>query len=60
METQITIKMTPAEYDLLRDAVLLAESDAMGTALDRSLPVRTREKSRTRAVKLNDLLRKMK
>jgi hypothetical protein len=60
MEAFITCKMTPSEFDLMREAIHFYESNERHVATDSSTDVKLRQESRQRAFALNELSKKLK
>jgi hypothetical protein len=54
----ITVKLTPQEWDDVREAVAFAQSNSEAVAKDRSTDVKIRQAARENAVRLSDLRRK--
>ena len=60
MEAQVTLKLTPAEFDLVREAVSNEKDRVHETALDASEDVRVRSVAKGQFVRLGDVLDKLR
>lgn len=56
----ITLKLTPAEFDLLRSALQGEIDGDMAITREREAPADVRSAARTRAARLGELLAKLK
>jgi len=60
VEAQVTIKLTPAEFDLMREALVNEKSRVHEITLDASEDVRERSAAKGRFVRLGDILDKLR
>ena len=59
-EALITLKLTPGEFDLVREGITFAMHNAQSVAEDRSNDVKIRHDARQNAVQLNDIIARLK
>jgi len=54
-EATVTIKLSPAEFDLVRESITLAGSEANEVVADMSAHASDRQKARAKVLQLKDL-----
>jgi hypothetical protein len=60
VEAQVTLKLTPREFDLLRTAVEIRERQQVNRSADTSVQPASRHESRSEAVELQAILDKLR